>query len=134
MIRVPVVQGVLVAVCAVLAALHSVLTGWSVLLGGLSIALPNLLFAWRLQLAPPSQAVVVWMVGELLKMTLSVVLLALVATWFEGVVWPGLLLGIVVAALSIFVAPWVLNRAVCQQDAQRIDRRLRQAPESVETK
>lgn len=124
----------MVAVCAVLAALHSVLTGWSVLLGGLSIALPNLLFAWRLQLAPPSQAVVVWMVGELLKMTLSVVLLALVATWFEGVVWPGLLLGIVVAALSIFVAPWVLNRAVCQQDAQRIDRRLRQAPESVETK
>jgi F0F1-type ATP synthase assembly protein I len=117
-----------------LAALHSALTGWSVLLGGLSIVLPNLLFAWRLQLALPNQAVVVWMVGELLKMMLSVVLLASVATWFEGLVWPALLLGIAVAALSIFVAPWVLNRAVRQQDAQRIDRRLRQAPESVETK
>lgn len=122
------------AVCAVLAALHSALTGWSVLLGGLSIVLPNLLFAWRLQSAPPSQAVVVWMVGELLKMMLSVVLLALVATWFEGVVWPGLLLGIVVAALSIFVAPWVLNRAVRQQDAQRIEDRLRQAQESAGSK
>ncbi|MGA1063261.1 MAG: ATP synthase subunit I [Burkholderiaceae bacterium] len=134
MIRVPVVQGVLVGVCATLAALHSALTGWSVLLGGLSIVLPNLLFAWRLKLASPNQAVIVWMVGELLKMMLSVTLLALVATWFEGLVWPGLLLGIAVAALSIFVAPWVLSRAVRQQDAQRIDRRLRQVPESVETK
>ena len=134
MIRVPVVQGVLVGVCAALATLHSALTGWSVLLGGLSIVLPNLLFAWRLQSAPPSQAVVVWMVGELLKMMLSVVLLALVATWFEGVVWPGLLLGVVVAALSIFVAPWVLNRAVRQQDAQRIEDRLRQAQESAGSK
>ena len=120
--------------CAVLATLHSALTGWSVLLGGLSIVLPNLLFAWLLQSAPPSQAVVVWMVGELLKMMLSVVLLALVATWFEGVVWPGLLLGVVVAALSIFVAPWVLNRAVRQQDAQRIEDRLRQAQESAGSK
>lgn len=121
-------------VCAALAALHSAPTGWSVLLGGLSIVLPNLLFAWRLQLASPNRAVVVWMIGELLKMMLSVVLLVLVATWFEGLVWPGLLLGIAVTAMSIFVAPWVLNRAVRQQDAQRIDRRLRQAPESVETK
>jgi ATP synthase protein I len=134
MIRVPVVQGVLVAVCALLAALHSALAGWSMLLGGLSIVLPNLLFAWRLQLASPNQAVVVWMVGELLKMMLSVVLLALVASLFEGLVWPALLLGIGVAALSILLAPWALGRAVREQDAQRIDRRLRQVPESVETK
>lgn len=134
MIQVVLVQGVMVLICAALAILHSNLSGASLLAGGFSVVVPNFLFAWRMKIARPEQAAVVWLAGELVKLILTVSLLFIAAQWLEAPIWPALVAGVVVAVLSLFWAPLVLGRVRRQQDAHRIDGRLRQMSESKETK
>ena len=134
MIQVALVQGVMVTVFGALALLNSTSSGASLLLGGFSVVLPNLLFAWRMKMATAEQAAVVWMAGELVKLMLTVALLVLAARWLETPIWPALLAGVVVAVLSLFWAPLTLGHARRRQDAHRIDGRLRQMSESKDTK
>ena len=97
----------------------------SVLLGSAVVWGPNLIFAVRLSVSG-EQAAAVWLVGQLAKLGLAVLLLMFIAKWWPSVSWPGLLAGLAVTGLSVFVGPWFTNRAEKQAHNQRIDALLSQ--------
>lgn len=97
----------------------------SVLLGSAVVWGPNLIFAVRLS-ASREQAAAVWLVGQLAKLGLAVFLLMIVAKWWPLVSWPGLLVGLAVTGLSVFVGPWFTNRAERRAHSKRIDALLSQ--------
>jgi F0F1-type ATP synthase assembly protein I len=98
----------------------------SVLLGSAVVWGPNLVFALRLS-ASREQAAAVWLVGQLAKLGLAVMFLLFVAKFWPAVSWPGLLVGLAGAGLSVFVGPWFTNRAERRAHSRRIDALLRQS-------
>jgi drug/metabolite transporter (DMT)-like permease len=96
-----------------------------VLLGSAVVWGPNLVFALRLS-ASREQAAAVWLVGQLAKLGLAVMLLLFVAKFWSAVSWPGLLVGLAVTGLSVFVGPWFTNRAERRAHSKRIDALLSQ--------
>lgn len=78
----------------------------SALWGAVAVALPSTLFAVRLWAgsgAGSAADVAVFLVGEILKIVATVLLLALVAKWFTGLVWWALLLAVVLTIKSYFL-------------------------------
>ncbi len=78
----------------------------SLLAGGGSIVVPNALLALRLRSSAPRHAPVVLMVGEFVKVGLSVLLLWLSYRVIAELSWGGLIVGIVVALKALLLAPW----------------------------
>ena len=72
----------------------------SAALGGLSCVLPNALFALRLSIAAKREGganVIVFFVGEFLKVASMVGLLVLVEWFYEDVHWGALFIGLILA-------------------------------------
>ena len=74
--------------------------------GGGSIVVPNALLALRLKTSPPRFAPVVLLVGEFLKIGLSVFLLWLSYRWIEGLSWGALIAGVILALKALLLTPW----------------------------
>lgn len=78
----------------------------SALWGTVAVALPSLLFALRLSLkAGPGSAVdvAVFLVGEILKIVATVLIMAIVAKWYAGLVWWAMLMAVVATIKSYFL-------------------------------
>ena len=97
----------------VTAVLSSLFAGWggaaSAGIGGASAIIPNFLFAMRLSLAVrrnKSPSVVGFFVGEAIKVAATIGLWAIAAKLYQGLVWPALLIGLVVALQASFLAFW----------------------------
>lgn len=83
----------------------------SLVAGGGSIVVPNALLALRVKASRPSVAPMVLLAGEFVKIGLSVFLLWLAYRWIEGLSWPGLIIGLVMALQSLLLAPWAQAQA-----------------------
>lgn len=94
--------------------LHAV----SLLAGGGSIVIPNGLLALRLKASPPRFAPVVLLVGEFVKIGLSVLLLWMAYRWIAGLSWGALIVGVILALQALLLTPWV-QRWADQRDAGR---------------
>ncbi|MET0518761.1 MAG: ATP synthase subunit I [Burkholderiaceae bacterium] len=71
---------------------------WSALWGAAAVVLPNALMAWgvsRLFRGHPSAMVVGFMFWELIKIMLTVAILAAVAKWMPDLSWPALLVALI---------------------------------------
>lgn len=82
------------------------LVALSLAAGGGSIIVPNALLAMRVKASQPSVVPMVLLVGEFIKIALSVVLLWLAYRWIDGLSWPGLIVGLILALQSLLLAPW----------------------------
>jgi ATP synthase protein I len=82
--------------------------GLSLFAGGCAIVLPNALLALRLQLGRPEHAPVTLLVGEFVKIGLSVLLLWAAYRWIEALSWGALILGLVLALKALLLAPWAI--------------------------
>lgn len=91
----------------------------SLVAGGGSIVIPNGLLALRLRTSQPRFAPVVLLVGEFVKIALSVGLLWLAYRWIEGLSWGALLVGVILALKALLLTPWA-QRWLDQQHAQRL--------------
>lgn len=78
----------------------------SLLAGGGSIVVPNALLALRLRSSAPRHAPVVLVVGEFIKVGLSVLLLWLCYRFIAELSWGALIAGVVVALKALLLAPW----------------------------
>ncbi|MFT3719088.1 ATP synthase subunit I [Pseudorhodoferax sp.] len=102
--------GVLVAVLA-LAWVREWSAAWSALYGALAVALPAALFVratHRVAAGPHSAVMLRFAVWELVKLALSVLMLAGAAWLVDGLHWLALLCG-VVAALKMYWLPLVVR-------------------------
>jgi F0F1-type ATP synthase assembly protein I len=79
----------------------------SLVAGGGSIAVPNAVLALRLKTSQPQFAPVVLLVGEFVKIGLSVMLLWLSYRWIEGLSWGALIAGLILALQSLLAVPWL---------------------------
>jgi len=114
----------LVLALAMLAVASPVVAA-SVLFGSAVVWCPNLIFAVRLA-ASRDQVAAVWLVGQLAKLGLAVMLLMVAAKFWPSVSWPALLSGLAVTGLSVFLGPWLTNRAERRAHSQRIEALLSQ--------
>lgn len=119
---------VLVQWTAVLLASAVAWWGWdlvhalSLVAGGASVVLPNMLFAIGLKLSAHRHVAVVMFGGEFLKVVLSVACLWAAVKWVHPLSWPGLIGGLVVAFLALLVVPPVaawLDRRRAPGDGQQ---------------
>jgi len=116
------------AVCTLIAGLIAWLVwgpfvGLSLVAGGVSIALPNALLALRLSAGRPEAGPMVLLIGEPIKIGLSVLLMWAAVRWIEGLSWLGLLSGIVLALKSLLPVPWIqgyLDRRCAEQGVSRL--------------
>jgi ATP synthase protein I len=104
MLRVVLLQ-LAVTICAglVAGALGGMAAMWSALLGGLCCVVPNGLFALRLFASAQSANganPMTFMVGEFIKIALTVALLGAIAWLYRDLNWPALIAGFVVALKS----------------------------------
>ncbi|MCS6944655.1 MAG: ATP synthase subunit I [Sutterellaceae bacterium] len=76
--------------------------GVSALLGGAACVLPNAWFAWRLALTRAGEAAS-FFVGELIKVLLTVALLALIVWGYEQLVWPAMIAAIIAVLKSYLI-------------------------------
>jgi ATP synthase protein I len=84
----------------------------SAVLGGGVCVIPNLLFAWRLKLVahrPGSSFAVNFLLGELVKMAVTIGLLVVVARGYSDLHWPSMLIGLALALQAMFLAFWKKN-------------------------
>lgn len=84
----------------------------SALLGGGVCTVPNLLFALRLKYVGRrggKSFAASFLLGELVKIVLTMALLLLVVKAYAGVHWPGLLVGMGLAVQAMFLAFWKTN-------------------------
>lgn len=84
----------------------------SAALGGAVCVLPNLVFALRLRLVanrPRASFSANFLLGELVKMFVTVALLIVVARVYADVHWPSLLLGLALALQAMLFALWKKN-------------------------
>lgn len=80
---------------------------WSALAGGVACVLPNGLFALRLAAAarrPQGTSAATFFVGEFLKVTSTVALLALVVWAYRDLVWLAMIASVIVTLKSYFIA------------------------------
>lgn len=106
--------GLQVAAVAVLALMAGVGFNWSsagfLALGGLAAIIPNSLFALRLTMhrgKPAESYPVVFFLGEVVKIGLTVALIALIARSFTEANWLALLIGLIAALQAPLFAPMV---------------------------
>lgn|GEM_PF-598004 len=119
-------QGALVATSAILAALlFGGIQGLSLFSGGFSIVLPSLWFAWFLNRAPATSQAFAWLVGEFGKLGMAVVLLVLLASAWPEMSWPAAVAGLMVASMSLFLAPLLLVYQERRRNERRLMSRLR---------
>ena len=83
------------------------IVGLSVVAGGGSIAIPNALLALRLIASRPEVGPIVLLIGEPIKIALSVLLLWAAVHWIEDLSWLGLISGLVLALKSLLLTPWI---------------------------
>lgn len=79
----------------------------SLVAGGGSIVIPNALLALRLSTSQPRFAPVVLLIGEFVKIALSIVLLWLAYRWIPDLSWGALIVGVVLALKIVWITPWV---------------------------
>ncbi len=106
MLRLILVQIAASAVAALIAAwVAGVPAMLSLLLGALVCVLPNGLFALRVfaNVRRGTADPVTFFIGELIKIALTVVMLAAVAWLYHGISWPALVVGMVVAMKSYLI-------------------------------
>jgi F0F1-type ATP synthase assembly protein I len=84
--------------------------GLSLVVGGGSVVVPNALLALRLRASQPQFAPTVLLVGEFVKIGLTVGLLVLAVFSLESLSWAGLLSGVVLALKALLLAPWLQRR------------------------
>ncbi len=78
----------------------------SAFLGGFSCAIPNAVLAVNLKLCnlvKPSLSPILLLVGEFIKIIVTVVLMYLVAVLYEGLVWPAMIATISVVLICSFL-------------------------------
>lgn len=106
MLRLVLVQ---LATSLVAAAIAAYVAGWpamwSVVLGAMSCILPNGLFALRLFAIVQRGAAnpMSFMIGEFIKIALTLALLAVSAWLYRDLSWPALIVGMVVALKSYLI-------------------------------
>lgn len=83
------------------------IVGLSVVAGGGSITIPNALLALRLIASRPEVGPIVFIIGEPIKIALSVLLLWAAVHWIEDLSWLGLISGLVLALKSLLLTPWI---------------------------
>ena len=110
MFRAIVLQVVVTVAAAVVAGLLVGMRGViSAAAGGGVCILPNLLFALRLKsvsLRAGRFFAANFLVGELAKVVLTIVLLVAIAKMYTDLHWPSLLIGLVLATQAMFLAFW----------------------------
>jgi F0F1-type ATP synthase assembly protein I len=104
----------------------------SLVAGGSSIVVPNALLALRLWSSAPSHAPVVLMVGEFVKVGVSVLMLWLSYRVIENLSWGALIAGVVVALKALLLTPWAQS-IVDRAQARRIERQDRVQEEKRES-
>ena len=82
----------------------------SLVAGGGSIVIPNALLAMRIKASASHVVPVVLLVGEFVKIGLSVLLLWLCSQWIAPLSWGAFIAGIIVALKSLLLAPWFQQR------------------------
>ena len=101
-------QVALVLVAAACGGLYwGALGARDILLGGFACVLPNLLFARLLAQAgrrSPGTFVAAFLVGEFIKLALTVATLLAIVIWVKPACWAALLVGIVAVAAGVFPA------------------------------
>lgn len=116
------------AAATVLAALIAWL-GWgataavSLAAGGGAIVLPNALLVWRLRWADPRFAPMSLLIGQFVKMGLSVLLLWAASQWIEGLSWGALIIGLALALNALLLTPWVITMQD-KRRAARVERKI----------
>ncbi|MFM1826960.1 MAG: hypothetical protein RLY67_341 [Pseudomonadota bacterium] len=119
-------QGALVTTLAIFVSLlFGGIQGLSLFSGGFSIVLPSLWFAWLLNRAPATRQAFVWLVGEFGKLGMAVLLLVLLASAWPEMSWPAAVAGVVVASMSLFLAPFLLAYQERRRNERRLMSRLR---------
>ena len=83
------------------------IVGLSLVAGGGSIAIPNALLALRLIASRPEVGPIVFIIGEPIKIALSVLLLWAAVHWIEDLSWLGLISGLVLALKLLLLTPWI---------------------------
>ena len=81
-------------------------------LGGSICVIPNLLFAarlWSLRFRTARSYSLNFLLGELIKLVLTFVLLAVVVKIYAELHWPSMLIGLVLASQAMFLAFWKKN-------------------------
>ncbi|MGG1945444.1 ATP synthase subunit I [Trinickia sp. NRRL B-1857] len=76
----------------------------SALLGGAICWVPSALFAARLKGAGGAGSILTWMIGEMLKMGVTVAMFVAVAVWYHGVQWLPLLVTFLVTLQTYWLA------------------------------
>ena len=99
------------------------IVGLSVVAGGGSIAIPNALLALRLIASRPEVGPIVFLIGEPIKIVLSVLLLWAAVHWIEDLSWLGLISGLVLALKSLLLTPWIQSH-LDRRQADRIVSKL----------
>ena len=100
------------------------IVGLSVVAGGGSIAIPNALLALRLIASRPEVGPIVFIIGEPIKIALSVLLLWAAVHWIEDLSWLGLISGLVLALKSLLLTPWIqgyLDRRQADRMVSKLD-------------
>lgn len=77
--------------------------------GGGSVVIPNALLALRLLTGNPAVAPVTLLIGEFVKIALSIGLIWLSTRWIEDLSWGALIAGLVLALKSLLAVPWLLS-------------------------
>ena len=88
----------------------------SLVAGGGSIAVPNALLALRLSTSQPLFAPVVLLIGEFVKIGLSVLMLWSAYRWISDLSWGALIVGVILALKIVWITPWVQG----QLDRRRV--------------
>ena len=100
------------------------IVGLSLVAGGGSIAIPNALLALRLIASRPEVGPIVFIIGEPIKIALSVLLLWAAVHWIEDLSWLGLISGLVLALKSLLLTPWIqgyLDRRQADRMGSKLD-------------
>lgn len=80
---------------------------YSVWIGALACVVPNALFALRIITAisrPEGASPATFVAGELIKISATIALLAIAAQLYDGMVWWGLIMGMVIGLKSYVLA------------------------------
>lgn len=82
----------------------------SLVAGGGSVVIPNALLALRLSTSQPRFAPVVLLIGEFVKIGLSVLFLWLAYRWVSDLSWGALIVGVILALKIVWITPWVQDQ------------------------
>jgi ATP synthase protein I len=119
-----VIQAAVTLIAAGLAWLGwGLLAAVSLAAGGGAIVLPNALLVWRLGLADPRVAPIMLLMGQFVKIGLSVLLLWAASQWIEGLSWGALIAGLALALNALLLTPWV-STMLDKRRAASVERKI----------